>query len=894
MDRNKFAILVVTEIESEFLAIEELLNPENKYSLQFLFVSAESDLVRVIDLQCDVIIYSLSLKKDNGFANFKLLMDIVKNTPVIVLADGENQNLAEAYLKSSAYDFIVKEKAGGAALINKIKLAAERNELLNSLSRLENQYIRSLDYLQDAVFICTEGKIVYANESAAILYGVKSKSEFIGRDINDYNLAEIKEAIEVSVKKNEIDANFSCKKTLFLPNRGEINADIEIFRVQYKNSPAFQINIRGVNKENKFLPKEKIFDEKYKRFYHYSTLGVFHTNRQGNFLDTNNSFAMMFGYSSKEELITIVKNAAESIYYEPGRRDEILKELEKSKDWYFCEVLFKRKNGSKMLGTLSIRKQINEKGEVEYYEGFVENITEKKKAEEQLKKESELNAQMAELASDILKAKSIEEITIITLEKARMLTNSKFGFVGYIDTKTGYLVIPTLTAEIWNDCRIYDKKYVFEKFTGLWGWVLIYKKPLLTNEPLKDYRSNGLPPGHMHIENFLSVPAMHNQQLVGQIALANSDEPYDEHDQLILERLASVYALGLRRIQAVKEAIETQEKFRLAFQYSNVGAVIEGLDKRIMRVNATFANMLGYEESQLLGRSFDELSHPDDIGVGADEFEQMLKGERDNFILNKRYLHKNGRPIWVFISSTLLRDSKNEPDYFITYVQDFTDKKEAEEKLKASLSEKEMLLRELYHRTKNNMQVICAMLGLESLSTKDENVVSIFKAMENRIQTMALVHQKLYQSQNLSKINMREYISDLTYLLYMSYNISSEKINMTLNVDDITVLIDTAIPCGLLINELVSNAFKYAFPDDKKGDVIISIKKIKDDIIELKVSDNGIGLPIGFDASTSETLGCKLLYTLAEGQLQGDVNYYNDNGVTCIITFRDNFYSERI
>jgi PAS domain S-box-containing protein len=226
--------------------------------------------------------------------------------------------------------------------------------------------------------------------------------------------------------------------------------------------------------------------------------------------------------------------------------------------------------------------------------------------------------------------------------------------------------------------------------------------------------------------------------------------------------------------------------------------------------------------------------------------------------------------------------------------RDITARVRAEEQVKASLKEKEVLLRELYHRTKNNMQVISSMLALQALHVQDERVLSIFRDVENRIQSMALVHQKLYQSQNLSRIDLQEYIIDLVGLLMQSYKVPQDKIALAVDIESALVLIDTAIPCGLVLNELLSNVFKHAFPGDRAGEIKLCLHRTQDGALALQVSDNGVGFPEGLDLRKSDTLGLQTVFGIAERQLQGKVAVETERGVTWHIKFREDFYSPRI
>jgi PAS domain S-box-containing protein len=200
-------------------------------------------------------------------------------------------------------------------------------------------------------------------------------------------------------------------------------------------------------------------------------------------------------------------------------------------------------------------------------------------------------------------------------------------------------------------------------------------------------------------------------------------------------------------------------------------------------------------------------------------------------------------------------------------------RKRTEKKLVASLMEKEVLLKELYHRTKNNMQVIRSILALHAYSTRNREVKKVFRDTENRICAMALVHQKLYQSQNLSSIDLKEYFEDLTGLLTESLRVSTNRIAILMSVQNCRVTIDTAIPCGLILNELLSNSLKHAFPGTRKGEIRIKLSKSPGGKLELRFSDDGIGVPKTFDFRKQESIGLKIIFAIAEHQLGGRAGF---------------------
>lgn len=198
-------------------------------------------------------------------------------------------------------------------------------------------------------------------------------------------------------------------------------------------------------------------------------------------------------------------------------------------------------------------------------------ISERKQTEEALEWEARVNASIAELSRLLLLPTSLEDISQMALRHAQQLTRSQFGFVGYIDPETGYLIAPTMTRDIWEICQVENKSPVFEEFGGLWGWVLENRTPILTNNPAQDPRSSGVPEGHLPISSCLSVPALIGETLVGQITLANSATEYTERDLDLVEHLANLYALAIQRkraddeLWAAKEAAEAANRAKSQF-----------------------------------------------------------------------------------------------------------------------------------------------------------------------------------------------------------------------------------------------------------------------------------------------------------------------------------------
>lgn len=234
----------------------------------------------------------------------------------------------------------------------------------------------------------------------------------------------------------------------------------------------------------------------------------------------------------------------------------------------------------------------------------------------------------------------------------------------------------------------------------------------------------------------------------------------------------------------------------------------------------------------------------------------------------------------------VIRDKEGNPVRMFGMVQDITERKNVEEQIVASLKEKEMLLREIHHRVKNNMQVISSLLWLQSGYIKDKKYLEMLRDSQNRITSMSLIHEKLYRSKDLAKIEFNEYIRDLANGLFQYHGVKTGTIELKINVDNVSLGILHAIPCGLLINELITNSLKYAFPKDRNGEISVSLHLNDENVVELKVSDNGVGIPSDVDFRKTESLGLRLVTILAEDQLQGKIDLDRSRGTEFIIKFK--------
>ncbi|MFQ5584356.1 MAG: sensor histidine kinase, partial [Calditrichia bacterium] len=204
-----------------------------------------------------------------------------------------------------------------------------------------------------------------------------------------------------------------------------------------------------------------------------------------------------------------------------------------------------------------------------------------------------------------------------------------------------------------------------------------------------------------------------------------------------------------------------------------------------------------------------------------------------------------------------------------------------------SLEEKEILPGEIHHRVKNNLQIIYSLLSIQAGYVKIKQYSDIFKDCQNRIMSIALAHEKLYQSNSLAHINLDEYINNLADTLFDSYGVIRGNISLIVDVENISLGIDTAILCGLILNELISNSLKHAFPNGQSGEIKILLHVLNGDEYQLIVSDNGIGIPEELDFRNTETFGLQMVNVLVEGKMRGSVELNISNGTEFHITFKE-------
>jgi PAS domain S-box-containing protein len=348
------------------------------------------------------------------------------------------------------------------------------------------------------------------------------------------------------------------------------------------------------------------------------------------------------------------------------------------------------------------------------------------------------------------------------------------------------------------------------------------------------------------------------------------------------------------KIKSKKRLEKSVLRFRALAENAADGIITTNVHDKILYFNNSLLEMFGYSKDELRHFQFKMLMprrYRENFMKGIRKFRSTDEHKLTEKTIETVGLKKNGTEFPLEMSLTKWEIDRN--IYFTSIIRDITERKKHEKYLKESLAEKTVLLKEIHHRVKNNMQIISSLLSLqEQYVTDDEVAVDVLKESQNRVKSMAIVHEKLYQSKDLTHIKFYDYIQRLVLVLFSSYGITEDQIKPVINVEDLMLNIETAVPFGLIISELISNSLKYAFPERKKGELKLSLKK-PDDTYELIISDDGIGFPEDLDYKKTDSLGLRLVNILV-GQIDGTISMNTNHGTEFKIIFKELEYKKRI
>jgi PAS domain S-box-containing protein len=719
------------------------------------------------------------------------------------------------------------------------KLREELKRLRQQLADLKEWEQRYKSLVKASPYAVTvtdlKGEIIDLSRETLKLHGYSRTDELLGK--NAFKLIAPKDRerasqnMEKTLKKGFV-ANLEytlLKKdgTRFL---GELDASL--IRDSRGKPKAFIATTRDVTKQREAEIAIKRSEERYKALFERSLYCVFVHDFEGRFLDANDAALNLLGYKRKDVLSLRLSSFLdkEQMPLALKTMDEIKKSGSQRKP---TQYRLRRRDGEYVW--VETEASLIYEQEIPYaILGIAREITEQKKAEEALRESEKKYRNIFESLSDVY----------------------------YRTDREG--MITEISLSVWAQAGYDPEEVIGHPVTDF------YRDPSAREEFTQKLKETGS-------VNDYELQLLAKDGRVIEVSVSSHIVFDDEGHPVGVEGVLRDITARKRAEEALRES---EEKYRTMVEHSVQGIVIFQ-DFRVVYANKALADIIGYKVKELMSLSSDKirvLVHPEDQDLVWGRMRDRLAGNQVPPRYEVRVIRKDGSIIWLEMISNRI-EYQGKPAIQAAII-DITDRKQAEERIKASLKEKEVMLREIHHRVKNNMQIILSLLRIQSRVVKDSATREMFKQSQNRIRSMALIHEALYKSEDLAKIDFSDYISRMTTHLLSLYREDLGEVSINQEAEGIFIDINRAIPCGLVISELVSNSLKHAFPDRRRGQIVIRMKRDKKDKHTLTVKDTGVGFPESLDFREAETLGLQLVTDLV-AQLNGTIGMEKKDGTEC-------------
>lgn len=760
---------------------------------------------------------------------------------------------------------------------NKIKyfLGLSRDVTIEKEAQIEleikhNSYQNLVDSAPVGIFIHQKGICLFANSEACKILEEKSINHIIGKYLIDYIIPEQRvfglDRIKRALTGEVLDYKTYLIKTA---KKREVEVELKTTNVFFNGANCVQTTMTNVSYEKKLQAqtlKTELAEQSNKKLinvikdrddkqaklntiFNTSTHIIWTVDKNFKLSSFNqNYYIQIFDFYNKileigidyKKLYKSISNKSDYIYWiskfeSAFKGENIVFETKKLLD-----------NGDYIYREIFLNPTIDENGNVSEIVAISHNITERKineiKAQEKSAKLSAIFESSAHL--------------IWTVDNEFNLTECNSNFIKTF--RDNHNVIPIFKKPI-HIVLPKDKQQTYKSY-----WYDLYSKVLKGNS-LKFERTQFSLKGEFTIKEIYLNPIRNaNNEIIEIACLA-----HDITENKIFE----------------KQILEQSAKLKAIFESGDQLMWTITKDKVIRSFNQNYSNsvfdLYGYypEIGKTMRSEKTTKYHP----YWDDKYEQAFNGRKVEFISERKTL--KGETIIRQMILNPIKDAFNNVIEVSGIGFDITENKKNEEKVSQSLKEKEILLKEVHHRVKNNMQVISSILNLQSSYVKDEYALSLLKECQNRIKSMAYIHESLYQTKNFEGVNFSEYISTLSKNLVHTYSVNTKNVKLVLNLADLFLNLDLSIPCGLIINEIISNSLKYAFPS-KKGGIIFVNLTVKNKSVNIEIGDNGIGIPSHIDIKQTQTLGLQLVDTLIE-QIDGSLKLERTNGTKFIIKFKN-------
>lgn len=738
------------------------------------------------------------------------------------------------------------------------------NELLNS----RESYRSLVEQHPDGIVIAdARGAIVFINPAVLRITRIETESEIIGRNMMSFLAPEEQQRYADRIRKVKEGQYVPFEVIQLINTKGEIiEMESRPAKYQYQGEESLLIFLRDITAErlleteqlrvqlieetNRKLQREiedriKVERElsaaqKNLRMLIDSSLDMIcASDPDGLITEFNTAAQQTFGYTFEE----VIGKSVTMLYDVPEERVEVMRRIMEHGGYFSGEVTNKKKNGETFTAFLSASILKDPQGNVIGSMGVSRDISTIKNAETELR---------------------------LSEEKYRAIYSQAYIGIALVDKDTGKFL------EV--NQRLCD--------------ILGYEINDLQNMSVKELRLKGdlshLPSGKEFIKRGFErvFDEQRYRDKAGREVILNITISLVKDEAGNPQHFVYVY-------EDITPKRRAEEQIRL--QSAKLGAIFESSSHMIWTIdreyhlasfNSNQARWLrdNYEIKPYVGMSLvsgNMVSTSEYNNFWKERIDHAFMGEAQKF--ETEFFNKRGTQQWREVFMSPIRDGHDNVIEVSCIAHDITDQKAAEENLRQSLKEKEVLLKEVHHRVKNNLQVISSILNLQSSYVKDKKSLDLLLESQNRIKSMAFVHESLYQTKDFSNINFSSYVENICNNLVHSYSNPDNPPELEMDLDSIQLNLDTAIPCGLIINELISNSLKYAFKGRSNNKLTVHVK-MRGETLEIMIADNGIGLPENVDFRNTESLGLQLVVTLVE-QINGKIALERKKGTKFTIEF---------
>jgi len=843
-------ILLVEDVSIEAMDIKRTLESFGYY-VPYTASTGEDAVEKAIEIMPDLILMDIVLKGD--IDGIEVVSKIKKlNIPVIYLTAHSEESTIEKAKLTEPYGYIVKPYDP-----NELKLAIElalyKNKMEKDLKLSEAKYHSIFENSMDAILLTipTGDILLDANPAAEKLFGY-SREELckLGRqglvDADEDRLSELLRERELTGKvKGEL--NFKKK------DGSKFIAEVSSAKFKDKDgNERTSMVIRDITLQKKAEEALKESEMKFRSFVDNAADILLVHDFNGKIVDVNKRASESLGYSNKELLQMNIMDIEQDTTVEKAQ-EEVWPKIKLDEPFSLLGHL-RRKDGT--VFPVEVRFAAVDIQGQRLFMGLGRDITEHLKMQNTLK-ESELkyrslfeedpNYTILLGKDGIIRDINNAAINLTGLSKKELI-GSKFSKLEMIPPEDMAVHLSKINSLLNGEC--------FEPFESQF---------LGKNGEI-----------HSILVHFTPVIRDENVSYILVIASDITKQKKAEND-LRASQIQLVNAMELSNLVNWEYDVESD---------------LFTFDDRFYALYGTTAQREGGHlmSSAVYAREF---VHPDDLHMVADEIEKAMKTSDPDYFsqVEHRILRRDGSIRYLMVRIAITKDAEGRTIKAHGTNQDITGLKEKEMKIRESLEEKEVLLREIHHRVKNNMQIISSLLNLQIQSEDSDETINVLKEGQGRVKSMAMIHEELYQSDSFTNINFKDYIKRLISNIFSSYRVKTGSIEYKLDIANVNINIDTAIPLGLIINELVTNSVKHAFPNSE-GIINIELKQ-SGKKLELLVVDNGIGIPKRIHPKNPETLGLQLVNNLVK-QIDGELEVEISHGTKFKITFKELEYKNRI